>query len=182
MGRCSCCGAVGRRIDGCSCTGGKSHRCLKGLSPKPFGSSPGDNSQGGDSIPKVVEPAQPAQPVDLVEEGDGGQAPASPVTAAQSTGAEDQSARPSTPLSSPLHGSSGVIEVKIRSPLPSSTLHGSSEVKIQVKIVHKDVKEPEMAEAHPDDGQDQPGSKAGDHIDQPGSEAGDPSSHGFVVI
>ena len=27
--KCSCCGAAGRRVTGCSCQGGKSHTCLK---------------------------------------------------------------------------------------------------------------------------------------------------------
>ena len=27
--RCSCCGAVGRKVSGCSCRGGKSHVCLR---------------------------------------------------------------------------------------------------------------------------------------------------------
>ena len=29
MGKCSCCGALGRTITGCSCRGGHSHVCLK---------------------------------------------------------------------------------------------------------------------------------------------------------
>ena len=43
MGKCSCCGAPGRTITGCSCRGGKSHVCqklkteegLKELKPEP---------------------------------------------------------------------------------------------------------------------------------------------------
>ncbi len=32
---CLCCGQVGKRSDGCSCVGGKSHRCLKELRAQP---------------------------------------------------------------------------------------------------------------------------------------------------